>query len=264
MSIKTARLLTIPFVTAFTLGGILIVGARSLEAQISSSDIAFTVPIETDAGPAEIICVQKAGYKRCDAEYDSAMYGVITATPAASLSATAEDKDLPLVASRGKVIVKVSTKNGPITIGDLITTSTTPGVGQRASRNGFVLGTALEVYDSANPEEVGTIAIALAVHPSTAFSDARTNLLDTIRQALASPTLTPLASLRYVLAFIIAVVSFVLGFVYFGRVAKTGVEAIGRNPLATRTIELTVLLHIGLTAVIVIIGLAIAYLILVL
>ena len=90
------------------------------------------------------------------------------------------------------------------------------------------------------------------------------NLLETVRQALLSPTLTPLASLRYVLASIMAVGAFILGFWYFGRVAKTGVEAIGRNPLAGRTIQLGVILNLLLTGVIMASGLVVAYLILVL
>jgi hypothetical protein len=73
----------------------------------------------------------------------------------------------------------------------------------------------------------------------------------------------PLESLRYLLAFIIAIVSFGLGFLYFGRVIKTGVEAIGRNPLASRTIQATIFVNIVITIVIVGTGLALAALILI-
>ena len=58
--------------------------------------------------------------------------------------------------------------------------------------------------------------------------------------------------------------SFVMGFVYFGRVARSGIEAIGRNPLASRIIQFNVILHILISIVIVLVGLAIAYLILIL
>lgn len=237
---------------------------RQVNAQVTSSDVAFTLPIETSAESGEVICVHKSGYRRCENPYDTGMYGVITATPAAALASETATTSTPLVATKGKALVKVTTQNGPIQIGDLITSSKTPGIGQKASRNGYVLGTSAEVYDSPNQEAVGTIVVALAIHPTTSFSDSKNNLLESIREALSSPTLTPLASLRYVLAFGIAVIAFTLGFVYFGRVAKTGVEAIGRNPLASKMIELTVLFHIVLTVAIVLIGLVIAYLILVL
>jgi F0F1-type ATP synthase membrane subunit c/vacuolar-type H+-ATPase subunit K len=73
-----------------------------------------------------------------------------------------------------------------------------------------------------------------------------------------------LASLRYLLAFLIAIIAFVLGFIYFGRVVRVGIEAIGRNPLARRMIQITMLFNILITIVIVLAGLLIAYLILVL
>jgi len=63
---------------------------------------------------------------------------------------------------------------------------------------------------------------------------------------------------------LVTITSFILGFVYFGRVARSGVEAIGRNPLASRIIQFNMLLHIVMSMVIVLIGLAIAYLILIL
>ena len=59
-------------------------------------------------------------------------------------------------------------------------------------------------------------------------------------------------------------IAFTLGMIYFGRSSRAGIEAIGRNPLAKRVIQFTVFMNIVLTIVIVIVGLAIAYLILIL
>jgi F0F1-type ATP synthase membrane subunit c/vacuolar-type H+-ATPase subunit K len=167
--------------------------------------------------------------------------------------------DQPLVVSTGNAPVRVNNANGAIKIGDLVTSSTESGVAHRADRAGYVLGTALEEYDS---DTVSTIYVSLNVHPSNSFTDSRSNLLETLRQGLVAPLLTPLAALRYILAAAVVVLSFVLGFIYFGRVAKSGVEAIGRNPLASRKIELTVLLNIILTIGIALVGFGIAYLIL--
>jgi hypothetical protein len=232
-------------------------------AQVTSSDIAISIPFEGETTGGEVICIEKTGYKLCDKPYDSSIYGVITTNPAAALN-TLGEPNTKLVVSRGKSLIKVNTQSGPIAPGDLLTSSPTKGVAMRANKNGYVLGTALEAYDSPNTEAVGTVTVSLAIHPETNFSDAKTNLLETVKQALSAPTLTPLASLRYVLAFTIAVLAFGLGFLYFGRVAKAGVEAIGRNPLASKMIEVTVGLHILMTIVIVFIGLVISYLILVL
>jgi F0F1-type ATP synthase membrane subunit c/vacuolar-type H+-ATPase subunit K len=132
----------------------------------------------------------------------------------------------------------------------------------KADRNGYVLGAALEAYTSDDPEAVGRIAVAITIHPTTQFGSTTGNLFELLRSGLAGSLLDPVSALRYLLASLIIVISFAMGFLYFGRVAKSGVEAIGRNPLAGRRIQLTVILHIALTIAIAGSGLGIAYLIL--
>lgn len=248
----------------------IILGAKNIlfspplaQAQLDSSDIAVSIPLDQNLPEGSVVCIKSDGYKACDIGFDSGMYGVVTSTPAASLSPEITSQNTQLIVDRGKTIVRVSTKNGKISAGDLITSSPIAGVAQRANQNGYILGVALEPFDSQDPTTVGTIIASINVTQTTAFSDIKNNLLYVLKQALSSPTLTPLASLRYVLSFAIALVAFVLGFMYFGRVTKAGVEAIGRNPLAGKMIEVTVVFHIGLTIAIVLAGLGIAYLILI-
>jgi len=62
----------------------------------------------------------------------------------------------------------------------------------------------------------------------------------------------------------IVLISFTIGFVYFGRVTTRGVEALGRNPLASRTIQLNLALNLAFMIVIILVGLGIGYLILIL
>lgn len=234
-----------------------------VNAQVTSSDIATTIPIAGKVQSGDIICLEKAGYLPCTHTYDPNMFGVVTASPAAVFdNKTLENKKF--VVDKGKTIVRVSTQNGPIKKGDFVTSSKVAGVGQLADHNGIILGSALDSYEATNKAEVGEIPVSLSIRSVVNLSDARENLLQTVSQALSSPTLTPLASLRYLLAFLIATIAFILGFIYFGRVTKAGVEAIGRNPLAGKMIEVSVGLHILLTIGIVLGGLLIAYLILIL
>ncbi len=111
--------------------------------------------------------------------------------------------------------------------------------------------------------KIGKISLAIDIKPAIIATSSRNNLIESLRQALLAPTLTPLASLRYLLAILIAVSAFVLGFVYFGRVARQGVESLGRNPLASRTIQLNVIINLILTVVIMAGGLILAYVILI-
>jgi F0F1-type ATP synthase membrane subunit c/vacuolar-type H+-ATPase subunit K len=106
--------------------------------------------------------------------------------------------------------------------------------------------------------------IVLNIHPAAGSTGAKSNLMSALRQGLSAPLFEPLDSLRYLLAALILLLSFVMGFAYFGRVSKTGIEAIGRNPLASRMIQLSIIMHIMITIVIVLIGFGMAYLILIL
>jgi F0F1-type ATP synthase membrane subunit c/vacuolar-type H+-ATPase subunit K len=241
-----------------------IVGVEYIFAQITSSGIATSAPVDdSEAIDGDIICSYPDGGRRCDDSYDPAMYGIISDSPAASIEDT-ELTDSRLIITSGVGLVRVSSVNGQISEGDFITSSEIPGVAQLASANGYVLGAALEDYQDNNPEAIGQILVMVNIHPATTLAGRRGNLLQFIRQGLAVPIFEPLESLRYLLAVAIIIISFTLGMVYFGRTSRSGIEAIGRNPLARKVIQFTVILNIVLTIVIVIIGLAIAYLILVL
>jgi F0F1-type ATP synthase membrane subunit c/vacuolar-type H+-ATPase subunit K len=233
-------------------------------AQIESSGIAISIPIKEDVESGDLICSEGDGYGKCLGERNSSIFGVVTDTPAASFEVEGDD-DVRLVQSSGNVEVRVTGVAGNISEGKLLTSSETAGVAKLAESNGYVLGTALEGFEPGDPNEVGKILVSINIHYSTSVAEGRgVNLLEDIKQAIIAPSLSPLASLRYLLAFIIAIISFVLGFVYFGRVVRTGIEAIGRNPMARKMIQITMLFNILITIVIVLAGLFIAYLILVL
>ena len=237
-----------------------------ISAQSNSQGLAISLPIVGEGVESgHVICASDAGFILCVRPYDPQVTGVINDSPPVALSAPGTEGDVTrLVLQDGTAPVIVSGISGPISEGDFVTTSEIPGVAQLADRNGYVLGAALESFTPANPEDRGTILVALNIHPAAGLSGARSDLLQALRQGLTAPVFEPLSSLRYILAALMILVAFSLGFVYFGRVAKTGIEAMGRNPMAGRMIQLSVLFNIVITIVIVLIGLAIAYLILIL
>ena len=193
-------------------------------------------------------------------DYDTGLYGVISNTPAVSLENLANG-NLKKVIYSGQAQVLVSNANGDIEKNDLITSSKTPGVGVKATANGFVLGTALGSYSS---KTVGKVMVSINPHFNNSLNKTiSANIFDILANARDSAYLSPLEALRYVIAGLMALLAFILGFAYFGRVAQKGVEAVGRNPLAGRFIELSVVLNVLLTALIIIVGLGVAYLILI-
>jgi len=203
------------------------------------------------------------GNQRCKNEYDTSIFGVITDNAAAEIKDT-ELKNSRLLVMDGVAKVRVSSQNGDIKEGDYITASSKEGVGMKATKNGFVLGSAMEGYSNQDVNSIGIIQVILNIHPESSLTGSTGNLLQFIRQGISVPIFSPVESLRYLLAIAMVLISFTLGMVYFGRASRAGIEAIGRNPLAKKVIQFTVVMNIILTIVIVIVGLGIAYLILVL
>ncbi len=233
---------------------------------LSGTGVAISVPIaDKDIQDGDLIAASEGGYKRASYPYQPSIYGVVTENPAVYLENGDNDSNIgktyPVI-TNGKAFVRVSTSNGEIKKNDFITSTEAPGVGGKAISNGYVLGTALEDFKASNTKEVGRILVYINPHFNATFVAVRENLIQTLKNISSSPTLSPLTSLRYVLAAIIAVGSFIMGFVQFGRIVKTGIEALGRNPLASIFIQVSVLMNVVLTIGIVLAGLAIAYLIL--
>ncbi len=232
------------------------------QTEASSSGIAIPTTInDSQVSTGNIVCSAKDGYRLCNTSYDSSIYGVVNTSPSVSLGEVTSNKDNYVVVS-GTVSVAVSTQNGNISQGDLITTSETPGVGQKVTKNGYVLGTALESFTSSDPKQTSNILVSINIHPTTTFSDTKTNLVEILRNGLSATILTPIEAFRYLLAGLVTVISFVLAFIYFGRLAKAGIEGIARNPLARGRIEFVVIFHIIITIAIFLTGIVISYLIL--
>lgn len=251
------------FFIFFALFSLFIVSPHAVFAQKTSIGVAVTLQIPSDVSDGDIICATEEGNKPCSIPYDPRMFGVVTLNPAVSLSNKELENGKPVVNS-GKAYIRVSSINGVVKAGDYITASDKPGIGMRALKSGFVLGSSLEEYTDENPDNTGLILVSLSIKPTVLTAGALGNLLELIRQGVDAAFLSPLSSLRYILASIVVASSFILGFIYFGKVAKSGVEAIGRNPLAGTTIQFSVLMNVMLMIVIVGMGVGIAYLILIL
>lgn len=239
---------------------IFLLSANFAFAQLPAGGVGISVDvIDKNVREGDIITASDNGYALARTEYNTGMLGVVTSNPVMGIENLALKRQIYVVSS-GQALVRVSSANGNIKKNDYITSSTTPGVGIKATANGFILGQALQDF---NDKNTGTIMVNVQPHFVNSKPNFSGNLFKVLATAGDSAFLSPLESLRYLIAALIALISFVLGFMYFGRVAQRGVEAIGRNPLAGRFIEFSVVINVGLTALIVITGLGIAYLILI-
>ncbi len=137
------------------------------------ADIGEYVKIEgnvKDYEPGDLLEVspETGLYRKSSKAYSPTLAGPVTEASAfigGGENVTWQDGkpiDGVILSLAGQVSVKVSTENGPIQIGDPLTSaSSTPGVAMKATKAGRVVGMALEPYDG---NEIGKIMIFVNPH----------------------------------------------------------------------------------------------------
>lgn len=245
------------FVVLFTF----LLSFSQAHAQDASLGIANDVAIrDSRVRDGDIVSLSPEGYILSKTVYDPLMVGVVALTPAMHIKSENLGKTYPLLSS-GNAYVNVSTGNGDINKGDLITSSGTPGVGVKANQSGYVLGSALQDFRADSPRDVGQIAISLNPSFHTSKQVSR-NLSDILNLGTLATYEQPSVIFKYIVAAIIIILSFIIGFISFGRIANTGIEALGRNPLAARMIQFGIFLNVLITVTIILTGFALAYFVL--
>jgi hypothetical protein len=248
-------LLSLPSSTLAASSGENVLGAASL-------GVARIIEInDKNAKDGSIITATDKGATLSIIPYDSQVIGIVTHDAAITINAVESGSAAPVI-SVGKVYVLVSSKEGPIKKGDLLATSTIPGVAVKAIKSGYVLGTALEDYSNSDPKKADLIAVDLSLHYYNSKSTLPGSLTDVLKFALLPTKDGPTPIFKYIVAAGVVIASFVLGFLSFGRTAAKGVEALGRNPAAGKIIHLGIIFNVGIVVVIVLAGLTVSFLIL--
>ena len=198
---------------------------------------------DIDVEEGDIISFINGAYRLSADALDDHMFGVVSSGSAVTLGGGHQQQGSN-VAFAGKSFVRVSTINGEIRAGDFISSSMIPGIGAKVDGYGQMLGIALADYRETDHEKIGKIPVVINIGVNTPFTRI---------------TAHPFEALRYLLAFLIGTSSIIVGFIYFGKVARSGVEALGRNPLAARVIQFGVFMNLLVTFGIIITGAVIAY-----
>ena len=219
--------------------------------------------VTEDAKPGNIISRKTQEFTLAKEPFDTEIFGVVVESSSLSL-VDSRDPMSKLIMQTGEAQVLVSNSNGEIKKGDYITSSSVAGVGQKADKTGFVIGKALEDYTPTDPNVPELVWCTVEAKMSYINNTVKTNLLEAIRSGALSPLLNPVESLRYMLAALIVAATFIIGFSTFGKSSGRGIEALGRNPLAQGSIRTAMIFNMVLSFGVMLIGLALAYLILVL
>jgi hypothetical protein len=209
--------------------------------------------IDNEAEIGDIVAQTDEGIIRTDTPYDSNLFGVIGEPPVLGFYKPTP-QTVPIITS-GEALVKIIEADSIINKGDFITSSETTGKGQKATQSGFVLGKALENFN----EEKGLLKIDVNVHYAhiTPPDMSPRALFSRIFKAMGEPENIP-EVLRYIFALLLGGGSFLLGFFAFIKALRKGLEAIGRNPLAKRSITTAMILNLTGIIVLSLAGLGLA------
>ncbi len=254
---------------------IYISGVPSLYAQINAISIVSTYTIQDEAYEnGDIVSFNQNlnTYALSRVTGDEGIFGVIQDTPVVVFRSG--EGDVPVV-ELGEVFVNVTTLNGPIQVGDPISSSPIPGKGQRFDDEdeGYILGIALEPFNLENSTDtvtyegediaIGNIVVLLRIGENTeGFIQVPAPAIivnEEPEEGIGIGTL-----LRYLLAILFAITSLYLIFKKLGPNLRQGVISVGRNPLAKSTIQAMVTFNILLILVISIASLLISFAIIIL
>ncbi len=208
------------------------------------------------------------------------MLGVTVANSAAPVSLSDPTQKQVYVATFGKYAVLVSSQNGPIKKGDYIAASAIDGVGMKAGTSQMiVLGKALDSFTGTSDAEstvqlttstggktqvtLRRIGVDIEVAHNPNYSgDSVAGVPHFLSRAAALVTKKPVTALRIYagLGVLALALGLAAGIIYAG--VRTGMTAVGRNPLAKKSILRNLITVTLMALIIVIIGLVAVYLLL--
>lgn len=249
----------------------------SVHAQL---EVAETFDVPPGSSDGDILSYSEKGIVLSSKENDEKIFGIIETEPLVAYRRQ-DNTGMPVVRS-GTVDVNVTTINGPIKTGDLVTSSVVPGKGEKSNISGYIVGVAMEPFSEGDGEEIdynppagtgqarkvrsGKINVALKIEYSEITTARSTNrLFDAINAAFFRNVQDPerfVNIVRYLLAGLAVVISFIISFFTLARSIPKGIEALGRNPLAKNTIQLGIILNIVFTVGIALVGIVAAIILL--
>ncbi|HSW74953.1 MAG TPA: hypothetical protein VLG16_03725 [Candidatus Saccharimonadales bacterium] len=213
---------------------------------------------------------------------ETSMLGVVVAPNDAPVTITGDNtKTQTYVATYGQYNVLVSNQNGPIKAGDSVSISAIDGVGMKADADHeVIIGKAIQSFDGASNVQstatlktsggssktvaIGRIQVNINVAHNPAYNPVtpQAGVPTILSRAAKIVTDKPVGAVRiYASLAILIVCIFIAGGVMYAGV-RTGMTAIGRNPLAKKSIVHN-LIEVTLGAIIIfLIGVIAVYLLL--
>ena len=205
---------------------------------------------------------------------DKNIVGVVASNPILLLSGTGGGT--PVVTS-GQTVVNVSTANGPISMGDYLTSSIFVGVAEKASSTAqYIIGTALSTFPSSTTTRTATthtatssfttgqVQVLLSIGPNPTLVAGITNknsdqMVNTnTKEATAAGAAIIFRIVKYILAALITAGTIYVAFRTSKSAMNSSIISIGRNPLAKQSIRSILFADTAIIVLISVVGLAMA------
>jgi hypothetical protein len=255
--------------------------ARAMAQDVAQgylSDTSLQLGMVVEQKPGDPSRVQPLGQKS-----EANMLGVVVAPNDAPVSlSNNEGKNQVYVATYGQYDVLVSSQNGTINVGDTIAISALDGVGMKSDDSrASILGKAIESFDGKGKVQstaqlktslggtqtvaIGRIAVDVNVAHNPAYNPPVTTpdgVPNFLAEAAQIVTNKPVGALRIYSSLAILVVTVIISGILLYSGVRTSMIAIGRNPLAKRSILRNLLQVVLIGMIILIIGLIAVYLLL--
>ena len=203
------------------------------------------------------------------------LLGVVVAENANSVTFAKDDSE-STVAYNGDVEVFVSDVNGTVEKGDFISTSWLEGVGMKTTKpeEQRLLGVAVDAYDPDQAQAYGEIETPdgtknISIDTITVRLFDKQGLLDEagratgLEAALENITGKDITAVRIIIGSILFTISIAIAALFIMSSIRGSFISIGRNPLSSASIYKSLLHVSGLSAIVVLIGAALSYVVLV-
>ena len=127
----------------------------SSNTTVQSADVAENYVSSQTLEPGDLVIPANDGNNlavvKTTGSYQQELIGVVSTNPGVTLNSEAKvdsvHKNVYPIALNGRVPVKVSMENGAISVGDYLTSSSVPGVAMKATKEGTIIGKALDTFD---------------------------------------------------------------------------------------------------------------------
>lgn len=189
-----------------------------------------------------LVATDKKTVELAPASDPTRIYGVVVEQSAAPVTIQEPGQNV-FVATGGVYPVFVSTENGPIVAGDYLSMSSSDGIAAKAKGQTFIVGQASQNFDGQsgslgsgkNGSVIGKISVQVAPGKNPLMREDTTvpSLLRKLGEAIAGK---PLSAIRIYAALIIFMITAAIAFGLLWVGVRSGMIAIGRNPLSKHSI----------------------------